>query len=1555
MKFLKIGVVIFSCAGITQAAQLGTLTRTNDVALTSDLDAAITNVASSNAFVTIINTNREIHLSIDASSFSTGGTIAVEADPMWTNAAAVGFSVGGNIDMTDHDLTNVRSIYMADAGFITTNAADATESNVIIRTDGTVSIRSTNNYGDLTVGGTLYAPVVTGAFYYGYGGYLTGLMEHVVFTGDVYGAWTNLQITKDSVDSNALDVVFLDARYASALSVTGLLASTVFSSATNALWAAIRTNYEGIVYFTNVYYTAQTTTVAIVANLSNRVTVLESTESATGKVAVSTYAPATNKLWGAIATNRTYITANSNAITALRGATGDLWTAMGAATGDLWTGIGAASNALRADIEYLQDSGIQTTRFDRLYVADITELGAEMVINGAFTNVSDWTITGGNIMSERVVVSYDTCVISPITPLSLGTAGVYVVSLDFSTSVGSCDIMLGGMEQSIPGLGAGTDTKQIYVSVPGSNLAIRVTATNGMQTIDNVSVRQVTNGNMWVAGDLRVQGSVYGTAAISEADPVWSAASNLYMRVGEYGAVSSVVLTNTPIADSLMLAYTNSKSNWDVSFLHSDWSGYAAWNNGIVFSAIDGPLHDIHHIAYTGSSSVVAGNIYRWDAQFEATNAVRSYTCSMGSYVVDIVPTNVTEHLYFYAITTNGPYIEVENFTETTALTNLKIYTLSPIGNLYVSGSIYNTNIVTANDAQAISGAKTFTGAMTVSNKTVFGVRCKADGAYCSVGGGYNNHAAGGYSSIGGGFYNQLDSQYSFVGGGYMNIVSGDYSAVAGGQQNFAGKNFSFAAGKLAKATNVGAFVWGDSFYSTSKGSMGDDTFNVYAQGGSYFIGGPIYGDGSELSNIFANASSLNGYDVSTNAPAESEILQYVGGEWTPSEITNLQASVTNEADPDFHTWLGTNEYIKTETDPVFTNWLDTNTMLSGETDPVFTNWLETNATINAAAWSGYAATDTVNMAGNSLTNAGSISTTNIYLYDPDADDYVEIAVDAYGNFTFDGGTFATGTPVYSLADWAGSKATTNIDVDSYSIRNVKQLVFTNSQYVRGIGIDTVTGFITGAYLNASLLGGLAAGSYATGSPVYADAETINFTGDHAEFQGTVDIDNDLTISGSVLIDQDLTVEEDINLNGNSVTNVSGVLFVGGGTITGTPVYAESDPAFTNWLATNSASSSLSGTFEPSISITGQSYSSIETVSGIYQRVGNVVNASFKFNVYNVNGEADCYVALPSDSLDTAVSWDAKINTHFEDKTYSGSLPATNSFGTNLFEITDVVFTSIEKNRAVIPTNQCILRVTSPNPDGVYFSGDTITVYVVFSDPVYTVLGTPVIGLEMDGTNRNAFYTNSILLPSDTLAFNYVVGPYDATWDLDYSASNSLAGGGILDEHMWALDTWLPTPGDDGSLSANKSFSVNRPDYNIYNISAKEDGYYYTGDTVTVQVVYRTNVVTVGGTPFLFLDLENREVRTEITGSYLTNGILEFEYIVQSGDKAYDLNYIGTNPLVHTNGTVWGAGWEVLSGLGATNSYPPTNSVMSLGGSSEVHINYPKKYSTFECMYKVED
>lgn len=110
-----------------------------------------------------------------------------------------------------------------------------------------------------------------------------------------------------------------------------------------------------------------------------------------------------------------------------------------------------------------------------------------------------------------------------------------------------------------------------------------------------------------------------------------------------------------------------------------------------------------------------------------------------------------------------------------------------------------------------------------------------ASGTNATIGGGFQNTNSGDAATIAGGYANTASGLRATIGGGMQNTASGEYGTVPGGLRNSA-TNYAFAAGRRAKATNDGAFVWADST-DADFFSLGTNTFNVRASGGVFLQG----------------------------------------------------------------------------------------------------------------------------------------------------------------------------------------------------------------------------------------------------------------------------------------------------------------------------------------------------------------------------------------------------------------------------------------------------------------------------------------------------------------------------------------------------------------------------------------------------------------------------------------------------------------------------------------------------------------------------------------------
>ena len=88
--------------------------------------------------------------------------------------------------------------------------------------------------------------------------------------------------------------------------------------------------------------------------------------------------------------------------------------------------------------------------------------------------------------------------------------------------------------------------------------------------------------------------------------------------------------------------------------------------------------------------------------------------------------------------------------------------------------------------------------------------------------------------TVSGGAGNRANGLAAVVSGGYGNAASGQESMVPGGLFNTASGTFSFAAGRRAKATTTGTFIWADSQDFDFQPSV-SNFFGVRATGGVGF------------------------------------------------------------------------------------------------------------------------------------------------------------------------------------------------------------------------------------------------------------------------------------------------------------------------------------------------------------------------------------------------------------------------------------------------------------------------------------------------------------------------------------------------------------------------------------------------------------------------------------------------------------------------------------------------------------------------------------------------
>jgi hypothetical protein len=144
------------------------------------------------------------------------------------------------------------------------------------------------------------------------------------------------------------------------------------------------------------------------------------------------------------------------------------------------------------------------------------------------------------------------------------------------------------------------------------------------------------------------------------------------------------------------------------------------------------------------------------------------------------------------------------------------------------------------------------------------------------------------------------------------------------------------------------------------------------------------------------------------------------------------------------------------------------------------------------------------------------------------------------------------------------------------------------------------------------------------------------------------------------------------------------------------------------------------------------------------------------------------------------------------------------------------------------------------------------------------------------------------------------------------NVSGGLAGSGTADSSNYAIDTAAPTVTSVTSSTANGTYKV--------------------GDVISVQVNFGENV-TVTGTPQLTLETGSTDRTINYAGGSGTT-TLTFNYTVQAGDSAADLDYISSGALALNGGSIRDA-----AGNDATLTLATPGTTGSLGANKDIAIN----------------
>ncbi len=427
-----------------------------------------------------------------------------------------------------------------------------------------------------------------------------------------------------------------------------------------------------------------------------------------------------------------------------------------------------------------------------------------------------------------------------------------------------------------------------------------------------------------------------------------------------------------------------------------------------------------------------------------------------------------------------------------------------------------------------------------------------------------------------------------------------------------------------------------------------------------------------------------------------------------------------------------------------------------------------------------------------------------------------------------------------------------------------------------------------------------------TGSPHLALNTSPAESAVYASGGGTSTLTFDYTIqAGDTAATLDYAATSALTLNGGSIADVAG-----------------NDATLT--LATPGSAGSLGANKSLTIDTTAPTVSNVtsSTVNGAY-KAGQTIHVQVVFDEpVNVTGTPQLLLetgttdetadyASGSGSATLVFDYTIQPGDTSADLDYHGTGALSLNGGTiadaAANDATLTLFTpgaagslSANDDLVVDTTAPTVTGVTSSNADGAYKAGQTIHVQVNFSEPV-TVTGSPQLALNTTPGESAAYASGD---GTSTLAFDYTVQAGDNAATLDYAATNALglSGGTIRDAAANDATLTLAAPGAAGSLSANKSLTIDTTAPTVSGVTASNaDGPYNAGQTIHVQIDF-SEPVTVSGSPQLALNTNPGESAVYASGS--GSSTLVFDYTVQPGDDAPTLDYTATNALTLNGGTI---------------------------------------------------
>jgi len=335
--------------------------------------------------------------------------------------------------------------------------------------------------------------------------------------------------------------------------------------------------------------------------------------------------------------------------------------------------------------------------------------------------------------------------------------------------------------------------------------------------------------------------------------------------------------------------------------------------------------------------------------------------------------------------------------------------------------------------------------------------------------------------------------------------------------------------------------------------------------------------------------------------------------------------------------------------------------------------------------------------------------------------------------------------------------------------------------------IDNAIALAGTATVDTSANATVSANITGAGGLTKAGASTLTLSGTGSHTGATSVNAGSLLVNGAVSASSGVTVASGATLGGsgsissNTTVNSGGTLSPGNspGTLT------------INGNLTMASGSTLA--IEINGTTAGTHYDQV-IVNGAVDVTGAALSVTHGY----APGTGDTYTIIVNDAADA-------VTGSFSGVSEGGSFIA----GGNSTELTASYVAGTGNDVSLTtPVNPVVTSVSVLDANGTYNIGDTVTVAINFSEPVFLSTGTIELTLETGTTDRALSYISGS--GSSTLYFNYTVQEGDSSLDLDYVSTTGLAANGDTIQGASFVDAilTLPTPGAAGSLGANANIVI---------------------------------------------------------------------------------------------------------------------------------------------------